>query len=119
MRVSEISAMVKVPISTLRYYEKRGILKPGRDGNGYRDYSEKDVAWIQFVQRLIATGMSLAHIEEFSRMRHQGDATVGQRLTMLTQHHDRLMRQSRELNEQIDYLEHKIIHYQHQAKSQE
>ena len=76
MRIGQVSKRVGLPISTLRYYERRGILRPGRSPEGYRDYTEQDLAWIAFVQRLLATGMPLAQVQEYARLRHEGDSTV-------------------------------------------
>nr|WP_256254417.1 MerR family DNA-binding transcriptional regulator [Streptococcus sanguinis] len=33
---------------TLRYYEKRGLIKVDRDQSGQRFYDENDLAWVQF-----------------------------------------------------------------------
>ncbi|MHC5227870.1 MerR family transcriptional regulator [Enterococcus sp. LJL99] len=43
MKVQEVSDLIGLPISTLHYYERIGIITPKRTANNYRDYSEKDV----------------------------------------------------------------------------
>ena len=51
---------------TLRYYEKEGLIPPvSRAGNGRRVYSKEDLNWIQMVQCLRKTGMSVALIKEY------------------------------------------------------
>lgn len=111
MRIGQVSERVGLPISTLRYYERRGIIRPGRSPEGYRDYTEQDLAWIAFVQRLLATGMPLAQIQEYARLRHEGDSTVPQRLEMLYQHRGALEARMKELQEQMGFLDRKIQVY--------
>ena len=48
-----------LPPKTIRYYEDIGLLRPGRAGNGYRDYSAADVHRLRFVQRSRSLGFSV------------------------------------------------------------
>lgn len=43
MKIKEVSEYVGLPISTLHYYERIGLVKPKRTNKNYREYSEKDV----------------------------------------------------------------------------
>ena len=43
VRISELADRVGVPTSTVRYYERVGLLAvPARTASGYRDYDEDD-----------------------------------------------------------------------------
>lgn len=119
MRIGQVSERVGLPISTLRYYERRGIIRPGRSPEGYRDYTEQDLAWIAFVQRLLATGMPLAQVQEYARLRHEGDSTVPQRLEMLYKHRGDLETKLQELQEQMGFLNQKIQVYLGMMKAKE
>jgi DNA-binding transcriptional MerR regulator len=45
---------------TLRYYERAGLLDPvGRAESGHRRYVAADLAWLDFLTRLRATGMAI------------------------------------------------------------
>ena len=48
-----------LPAKTIRYYEDIGLLKPGRAGNGYRDYSTADVHRLRFLQRARSLGFTV------------------------------------------------------------
>ncbi len=62
MRISDVANEVGIPISTIRYYEKRSIIaKPGRNGRN-REFSEQDVRAIKFVRDLQSLGLPLADI---------------------------------------------------------
>lgn len=44
MRISEVSKLTGLSLSNIRFYEKKGLLAPGRETESkYRDYSEEDV----------------------------------------------------------------------------
>jgi DNA-binding transcriptional MerR regulator len=63
MRISELAERVGVPTSTLRYYERAGLLAvPERTPSGYRDYDEDDAARLLFVTRARRMGLSVEQI---------------------------------------------------------
>lgn len=63
MRISDVAKIVDLPVSTIRYYERKGIInKPARQGVN-RSFSEKDVRALQFVRDARSIGFSLKHIE--------------------------------------------------------
>ncbi|MDK9353822.1 MerR family transcriptional regulator [Propionibacterium freudenreichii] len=118
MRISEVSQITGIPASTLRYYERRGILEPSRSDVGDRDYTDHDIAWIRAVQRLLDTGMPLAQVQEYSQLRHEGDSTVSVRLAMLQSHRGELEARRRRLDEQLAFLDDKIDVYRTKLASQ-
>jgi MerR family transcriptional regulator, heat shock protein HspR len=48
---------------TLRVYERRGLVRPGRTAGNARRYSQADVALLQRIQTLTEEGLNLAGIE--------------------------------------------------------
>jgi DNA-binding transcriptional MerR regulator len=63
VRISELAERVGVPTSTLRYYERAGLLAaPDRTPCGYRDYDEDDAARLLFVTRARRMGLSVEQI---------------------------------------------------------
>lgn len=112
MTIGEISEKTGLPESTLRYYEKKGLLRVSRDGGGRRDYTENDVAWIQFLRRLKETGMPLKDIRRYSELRYAGDATMPERLEMLRAHRTYVLERRRQWNEYLGNLDEKIRFYE-------
>src|SRR5690349_14852259 len=52
VRISELAERVGVPTSTVRYYERVGLLgQPARTSSGYRDYGEDEATRLVFVSR--------------------------------------------------------------------
>lgn len=86
MTIGEISEKTNLPESTLRYYEKKGLIRVSRDKNGRRDYEESDIEWIKFIRRLKETGMLLKDIQLYSDLRYRGKSTMPERLNILQSH---------------------------------
>src|SRR5688572_16787533 len=52
VRISEFADQAGVPVSTVRYYERIGLLgAPTRTGSGYRDYDDESATRLLFVSR--------------------------------------------------------------------
>jgi MerR family transcriptional regulator/heat shock protein HspR len=49
---------------TLRQYERRGLISPGRSPGRTRLYSDRDVAMLRRIQELSESGLNLAGIEQ-------------------------------------------------------
>ena len=63
MRISELAASVGVPTSTVRYYERVGLLAlPARTTSGYRDYGDDAAARLLFISRARRMGLSCEQI---------------------------------------------------------
>lgn len=79
MHIGQLAKRAEVPIDTVRYYERHGILpEPDRDISGYRCYHPLDVRRVHFVRRAKALGFTLHEIKELlalSAPRH-GDVTA-------------------------------------------
>lgn len=89
MRISDVAHAVSIPVSTIRYYERKGIIpKPARQGRN-RSYSDKDVRVIQFVRDAQSVGFSLKEISDL--LRENWDATILARLA--AQHRQTIRKQ--------------------------
>ncbi len=66
--IGELAEAADVPTSTVRYYEREGILKPkGRSPSNYRLYAQEDVHRLRFIRAAQATGFSLRDVTELLR----------------------------------------------------
>ncbi|MEM7221631.1 MAG: Cu(I)-responsive transcriptional regulator [Pseudomonadota bacterium] len=60
MRIGEVARRAQLPAKTIRYYEEAGLIQPAeRAENGYRDYSEREVHTLRFIQRARSLGFSV------------------------------------------------------------
>ncbi len=73
MRIGQLAATTDVPTSTLRYYERAGLLPPpARTEAGYRDYPDEAVGRVSFVRNAQTAGLTLAQIGEILAIRDDG-----------------------------------------------
>lgn len=80
MSIDEVSKLLNISKSQLRFYEKLHIINPiMRDNSGKRDYSEKDLLLIKLVLFLKKLGMPLKDINEFIELKKEGDVTLDKR----------------------------------------
>ena len=66
MKISEVAKTVGLPISTIRYYEKIGIITDEyilREENNYRNYAFEIIQHLDVVKNCIAVGFSIHDIQ--------------------------------------------------------
>ena len=59
MNIGEASRRSGLPPKTIRYYEEVGLVRPARAQNGYRDYRDRDVHMLRFLQRSRSLGFTI------------------------------------------------------------
>lgn len=80
LTIGELSKAAGVPTSTVRYYERVGLLKPeGRTDGNYRVYGEVALERLQFIRAAQATGFTLDDIT-FLLPLHSGTRSTCQKV---------------------------------------
>ena len=110
--IGEFSKLTRLGIHTLRYYEHENLITPGRNSSNRRCYTDKDLAWIDFIKRLKDTGMPIKEIQHYAELRANGEATLSARMEMLISHRKALNEQINQLKEHMGKLDEKIEFYQ-------
>jgi DNA-binding transcriptional MerR regulator len=65
MKIGELSKEAGVEVGTVRFYERRKLLKPAsRTSSGYRLYSPQDVKVVKGIKQLQELGFTLKEIKE-------------------------------------------------------
>lgn len=60
LSIGQLARSADVAVSTVRYYERRGLLRPrARTSSGYRVYGPEDVARLRFIRAAQANGFTL------------------------------------------------------------
>ncbi|SMQ57775.1 MerR family transcriptional regulator, mercuric resistance operon regulatory protein [Plantibacter sp. VKM Ac-1784] len=81
MHIAELARLAKVKVSTVRFYERSGVLaEPERTTGGYRDYRQTDVVRLRFLRRGQELGFTLAELHDFDRLSQavrSGGASAG------------------------------------------
>jgi len=72
LRIGALAAASGVGVQTLRYYERRGLLKAkGRTAGGFREYAADTVRRVVFIRRAQAIGFTLEEIHHLLALRVQ------------------------------------------------
>lgn len=111
--VGEMAKLLGVPSSTLRYYDKEGLLPfVERSSSGIRMFHEKDYEWLQMIGCLKKAGMSLKDIRQYIHLAMEGDSTIEERLQLFYRQRELLQAQMEALQRTMDVLDYKCWYYE-------
>ena len=65
LTIGELAAETGASVRSIRYYDEHGLLTSVRTSNRYRAFPIAAVTQVRQIQRMIATGFSLADIRSF------------------------------------------------------
>lgn len=65
LTIGELARVTGASVRSLRHYDEHGLLTSTRASNGYRAFPSAAVTQVRQIQRMIATGFSLAEIRAF------------------------------------------------------
>lgn len=110
--IREMADLIGVSPSTLRYYDKEGLLPViERTTGGMRVFKDSDIEWLRIIDCLKKTGMSLKDIKQFIDMVQAGDSTIEARLAMFERRREAVHSQIAELQKTLDILNYKCWFY--------
>lgn len=105
MRIGELAKTTAIPVETIRYYEKIGLLpEPARDGSGYRAYRSAHLDRLQFIRRCRNLDMAQDEIRELIRLAEQPEADCSEVDALLAHHLNHVRERLRELARLEDTL---------------
>jgi DNA-binding transcriptional MerR regulator len=79
MTIGDLAKSAGVPVSTIRFYERRGLLKPdARTPSNYRAYSARTAERLKFIRAAQATGFSLKDIREMLALTYSDEPPCSQ-----------------------------------------
>lgn len=116
--VGEMAKLLGITASTLRYYDKEGLLPfVERSSSGIRMFQESDVEWLQVIGCMKKAGMSIKDIRKYIEMALQGDNTIDLRLSMFRHQQEALKRQMTELQHTMEMVDYKCWYYETAKKA--
>ena len=111
--VGEMAKLLGITASTLRYYDKEGLLPfVERSSGGIRMFQESDFEWLQVIGCMKKAGMSIKDIRQYIEMALAGDDTIDLRLAMFRRQQDTLRAQMQQLQDTMQVLEYKCWYYE-------
>ena len=113
MTIAEVSRKYDISADTLRYYERIGLLPPvNRNRSGFRDYTEENCNWVQFIKCMRAAGIPVEALVDYVALFQQGDGTRAARKQILLEQRELLQARVNELQGTLDLLTRKIESYE-------
>jgi len=111
--IGEMAQKLNVAPSTLRYYDKEGLLPfVERSSGGIRMFKDEDMEWLRLLGCLKKAGMPLREIKAFMDWSRQGDATIDRRLDLIEKQRQSVLEQQKQLEDTLLMLDYKRWYYQ-------
>jgi DNA-binding transcriptional MerR regulator len=112
LRIGEVANRTGRSIHTIRWYESQGLI-PGviRGRGGHRIYSEHHIGWLDLMERLRYTGMSIKQMREYTALAKQGGVALPQRRALLAGHRVRVRENISRWTEALALIDAKVEFY--------
>ncbi|MET0332983.1 MAG: MerR family transcriptional regulator [Rhizobacter sp.] len=112
LKIGELSKRTQRSVHTIRWYEAQGLM-PGvqRDGGGRRLYQEEHVAWLDLMDRLRLTGMTISEMRRYASLVKQGRVTIADRHALFAAHRERVLATIEDWKVGLTLLDRKIDYY--------
>lgn len=120
LTIQQVAEATGLSTHTLRYYERIGLIHTiDRAQNTHRRYTMDDVGWIEFLNKLRATGMSIQQMQRYAELQRQGDDTLPERVDMLRMLQQEAEAHIAEVREHLKLIRYKIGLYESLIQKQE
>lgn len=116
--VGEMAKLLDMPASTLRYYDKEGLLPfVERTSGGIRVFRDSDFQWLHVIECMKKAGMPIKDIRRYIELSIQGDDTIDDRLQMFRHQRQVLLDQIEELKHTLKMVDYKCWYYETAQKA--
>jgi DNA-binding transcriptional MerR regulator len=111
--VQQAAALTGLSEHTLRYYERIGLIQPvpRLESSGHRRYGPADLAKLETLACLRATGMPIEQMRRYFELRAHGADAAAEEQALLAAHLRELHRRMDRLQAHIRYVEHKMAYW--------
>ena len=110
--VGEMARETGIPASTLRYYDKEGLLPfVERSAGGLRMFTDADREALTVIECLKRSGLSIREIRAFMEMCSRGDDSLGERRALFEARRDAVKAEMDQLARTLEVLEYKCWYY--------
>lgn len=81
--IREVSEILKIPVSTIRYYENLGLLPVIQRIEGKRVFTNENITDLKRIKKLKDMGMTLKDIKNFNQLYSKGKLSFEQKIMIL------------------------------------
>lgn len=111
LRIGELAARTGRSVHTIRWYERQGLLPTVPRLGRQRVYSNRHVEWLELMERLRRSGMSVAQLRAYTAAAQRGGAAVPQTRELLVAHREQVRARIAEWQRALELVEGKIAFY--------
>ena len=109
--IGQVSEMFRLPISTLRYYDKEGLFPNIERTSGIRKFGDNEIEALRVIECLKKSGMEIKDIKQFMDWCVQGNETYLQRKELFTRQKASVEAEIEHLNRVLDMIKYKCWYY--------
>ena len=118
--IQDVSKKTGLSAHTLRYYEKEGLISGvERSQGGFRQYTDEDLESLGLICCLKNTGMSLQEMARFVKLTREGEHTLRERVEMLREHRESVIRRMSEMQRYLDKVTWKLNFFSEKLQAYE
>ena len=110
-KISEVSKMFNIPVSTLRYYDKEGLFPSLKRESGIRLFSNQDLEALRVIECLKRSGLEIKDIKLFMDWCKEGSSTYQNRYELIQNQKEKVIKEIEHLNKTLDMLKYKSWYY--------
>ena len=109
--ISEAAEKTGLPPSTIRYYDKEGLLPNIKRKNGIRVFEDQDLRLMGLLTCLKNTGMPIKRIRDYVELTSKGDDTLQERYEIIKAQRQFVLDQIEQLQYYLEELDFKDWYY--------
>lgn len=109
--ISEAAEKTGLPPSTIRYYDKEGLLPNIKRKNGIRVFEDMDLRLMGLLTCLKNTGMPIKRIRDYVELTSKGDETLQERYEIIKAQRQFVLDQIEQLQYYLEELDFKDWYY--------
>ncbi|MGX4645391.1 MerR family transcriptional regulator [Holzapfeliella sp. JNUCC 80] len=120
MNIKEASQKTNLASSTIRYYEKEGLIPEiTRNDSGVREIDEHIIRRIKFIKQMRLAGMSIESLKRYIDLFDAQEDNTKKQFELLQQQREIMIEKRDDIQDAIDHLTYKIDNYDNHMKQTE
>lgn len=115
--IGQVSEMFNLPISTLRYYDKEGLLPNIERVSGIRKFKDTEIEALRVIECLKKSGLEIKQIKQFMQWCVEGSSTYPKRKELFETQKRQVQEEIERMNKVLDMLKFKCWYYSEAMKN--
>lgn len=110
--IGQVSEMFRIPVSTLRYYDREGLFPDMRRSSGIRIFTDRELEQLRVIECLKKSGLEIRAIRQFMEWCSQGKSTYAQRQALFLKRKETVEAEIARLERTLDMIRFKCWYYE-------